>query len=95
MAYGNLGYSHHGVQDIAVMRTLPNITVLAPGDPGETRECVRWLAAHPGPSYLRVGKVGEKTWHASQELSAAQPLEVRAGDSEIAIVSTGGTGRSR
>src|SRR5476651_2646056 len=34
LAYGNLGYSHHGVQDIAVMRSLPNITVLAPGDPG-------------------------------------------------------------
>ena len=59
LSYGNLGYSHHAVQDLAIMRTLPNIAILAPGDPGETRECVRWLAANPQPSYLRIGKAGE------------------------------------
>ncbi len=90
LAYGNLGYSHHGVQDIAVMRTLPNITVLAPGDPGETRECVGWLASHPGPSYLRVGKAGEKTLHSVRGLGSAQPLAVRPGEGEIALISTGG-----
>ena len=39
LAYGSLGYSHHAVQDIAVMRTLPELTLLSPADPGETREC--------------------------------------------------------
>ena len=63
LAYGNLGYSHHAVQDIAILRTLPNMTVLAPGDPGEARECVGWLSGHPGPSYLRIGKAGEKILH--------------------------------
>jgi transketolase len=37
MAYGNLGYSHHSVQDLAIMRTLPNLTLLSPADPGRQR----------------------------------------------------------
>lgn len=89
LAYGNLGYSHHAVQDIAIMRTLPNITVLAPGDPGETRECVGWLAAHPDPSYLRIGKAGEKVLHHVRGIENG-PLKIREGTSEIALVATGG-----
>jgi transketolase len=90
LAYGNLGYSHHGVQDIAVMRTLPNITVLAPGDPGETRAAVQWLADNPCPSYLRVGKAGEKVLHSVDGLGGARPLMIRTGAVDVAIVSTGG-----
>lgn len=56
LAYGNLGYSHHAVQDYAVMRCLHPITIAAPGDPLETRGAVNWLADHPRPAYLRLGK---------------------------------------
>jgi transketolase len=89
LAYGNLGYSHHAVQDIAVLRTLPNMNVLAPGDPGETRECVGWLAEHPGPSYLRIGKAGEKVLHDIRGIQHG-PLRIRKGTSDIALISTGG-----
>ncbi|MDI1315498.1 transketolase C-terminal domain-containing protein, partial [Prosthecobacter sp.] len=90
LAYGNLGYSHHAVQDLAIMRTLPNITVLAPGDPGETSECVAWLADHPGPSYLRLGKAGEKKLHDMRGIENG-PLLVRSAPSaQVALVSTGG-----
>ena len=37
LAYGNLGYSHHAVQDYAFMRVMPNMTILKPGDPNETK----------------------------------------------------------
>ena len=60
LAYGNLGYSHHAVQDIAIFRTLPNLRLLSPADPGEARGAVQWLSANPCPSYLRLGKAGEK-----------------------------------
>ena len=50
LAYGALGYSHHAVQDYALMRTLPNMLIAAPGDPMEVRSCMRYLAEHPGPS---------------------------------------------
>ncbi|HEX7820349.1 MAG TPA: hypothetical protein VF463_07000 [Sphingobium sp.] len=63
VAYGALGYSHHAVQDYALMRAMPNMTIAAPGDPLETRACLRWLVANPGPSYLRLGKAGEPRFH--------------------------------
>lgn len=88
MSYGNLGYSHHAVQDIGVMRMLPEITILSPADPGETCECVQWLVDNPGPSYLRLGKAGEPTLHAVRGLNRG-PLRIREGRSDCAIVSTG------
>ena len=63
LAYGPLGYSHHAIQDYALMRTMPNMLIAAPGDPIETRACIRYLVANPGPSYLRLGKAGEPTVH--------------------------------
>ena len=88
LAYGNLGYSHHAVQDLAVMRSLPELTVLSPADPGEARESVQWLAGHPGPSYLRVGKAGEPDLHEMRGL-AEGPLEISSGPAKCALVCTG------
>lgn len=88
VAYGNMGFSHHGVQDIAVMRTLPHITVLSPADPDETTECVRYLSRNPGPSYLRIGKAGEPRLHCVRGIESS-PLTVIAAESEVAIVATG------
>jgi transketolase len=63
LAYGALGYSHHAVQDYALIRTLPGMTIAAPGCPMEVRSCIRYLVANPGPSYLRLGKAGEPAIH--------------------------------
>ncbi len=64
LAYGALGYSHHAVQDYALMRMMPNTLIAAPGDPLEVRACMRYLVANPQPSYLRLGKAGEPCFHA-------------------------------
>ncbi len=88
MAYGNLGYSHHCVQDIACLRGLPNLNLLSPADPGETRVCVDWLSEHPCPSYLRLGKAGEATLH-SAEISLEQPVLVRDRNATLAVAATG------
>ena len=89
LAYGNLGYSHHAVQDIAVMRTLPELTLLSPADPGETRESVQWLAANPRPSYLRLGKAGEANLHDVRGISRGPILVRRGSNTTCAIVATG------
>jgi transketolase len=60
-AYGTAGYTHHGVEDLAVMRALPQMTVVAPGDPVETRLATRAILQHAGPCYLRLGKGGEQS----------------------------------
>jgi len=63
VAYGSLGYSHHAVQDYALMRTMPNMLIAAPGDPLETEACVNFLVNNPQPSYLRLGKNGEENFN--------------------------------
>lgn len=88
LAYGNLGYSHHGIQDFAALRGMPNITICSPADPGETRECVKWLCTNPTPSYLRIGKAGEAQLHAAPALDGAH-IRVQEGCSHAAIVCTG------
>lgn len=83
LAYGALGYSHHAVQDYALIRAMPNMLIAAPGDPLETRACMRYLIANPGPSYLRLGKAGEPKFHA--EVPQVEPgrwLQVAAGDED-------------
>jgi transketolase len=58
MAYGELGPTHHSIEDFAWIRALPNIPVIAPADRIETAAAVRWAAAHDGPCFLRLSRVG-------------------------------------
>tara|TARA_B110000858_G_C17754359_1_gene451305 strand:+ start:343 stop:1233 length:891 start_codon:yes stop_codon:yes gene_type:complete len=60
VAYGNLGYSHHAVQDFSFIRSLINMIILAPADPLETSACIDFITDNPQPSYLRINKSGEK-----------------------------------
>lgn len=91
LAYGAQGYTHHGVEDLAVMRVLPNMTVLAPGDPVEARLATRAALAHPGPCYLRLGKAGEPRVHATEpDFALGRAIPLREGR-DVTLVSTGGT----
>jgi transketolase len=62
LAYGAQGYTHHAIEDLAILRALPNIRVIAPGDPAETRAAVMAIVNTPGPCYLRLGKAGEPSF---------------------------------
>lgn len=91
LSYGNLGYSHHAVQDYALIRLMPNMMIGAPGDPMEVRACTRYLIDHPQPSYLRLGKAGEQCIHeAVPRISPGQWLTVQPGlDARQACLTTG------
>jgi transketolase len=89
LAYGTHGYTHHGVEDLAVMRALPHMTVAAPGDPVETRLVARALAAHDGPAYLRLGKGGEPVVHEQPpELALGRSIPLCTGD-DVTLIATG------
>ena len=60
VAYGNMGYSHHAIQDMALMRTMPNTTIYAPVDAIETSGCFDSIISRKNPSYLRLHKSGEQ-----------------------------------
>ncbi|MGP4022488.1 transketolase family protein [Actinomadura sp. 3N407] len=56
LAAGHLGPTHHALEDLAVMRTLPGFTVVVPGDARQAGEAVRQSVAPPGPVYIRLGR---------------------------------------
>ena len=63
MAYGPLGVSHHSTEDLAIMRALPNMKVIAPCDINEARSAVWAMLKYNGPVYYRCGYKGEKDIH--------------------------------
>ena len=90
--YGALGYSHHAVQDYALMRAMPNMLIASPCDDNEARACIRYLVTNPQPSYLRLGRGGEP--QIFEEVPRVEPGKwVFAGmegtDREVVHVSTG------
>jgi transketolase len=58
MAYGELGPTHHSIEDFAWTRVLPNLPVIAPCDSIETAAAVEWAAGYDGPVFLRLSRVG-------------------------------------
>lgn len=56
LAAGHLGSTHHCLEDLAVLRILPNMTVLEPADAHSARELIRQSSDIPGPVYIRVGR---------------------------------------
>jgi transketolase len=92
LAYGGHGFSHHAVEDLGVVRLLPAMTVVAPGDSAEAAWATAALAARPGPAYLRLGRGSETPIHPRAVAPArfGEPLVLRAGG-DVVIASTGGT----
>lgn len=89
LEYGALGMSHLATEDIAIMRALPNIVVMAPADSAEAEACTRALAAYKGTAYLRLGRGGEKRIHSKIEnFQIGTALKIYDGE-KVAIFSTG------
>ncbi len=57
VAYGELGATHHSIEDFAWLRAFAPLTIITPADPWETEMAVRWAAEHEGPVYLRLSRM--------------------------------------
>lgn len=87
--YGPLGMSHQATEDIACLRALPDVVVLAPADLVEAEECTKVLAKFKGTAYLRLGRGGEKRIHEKIEnFQIGKAIKVCDGE-KVAIFSTG------
>ena len=86
VAYGELGPTHHSIEDFAWLRVLPNIAIIAPSDPWETTEAVKAAVAHDGPVFLRLSRMGvpalERPENAEFRIGKAETL-VEGGDAAI------------
>lgn len=88
--YGSLGMSHHATEDLALLRSLPDVVVIAPGDLMEAEEATKAIASYPGTCYLRLGRGGEKRIHDHiDNFRIGKAIKVHEGK-QIALLSTGG-----
>ncbi|MGH9866215.1 MAG: transketolase family protein [Candidatus Acidiferrales bacterium] len=89
LAYGALGASHHATEDIAVMRALPEMTVVAPGDPIEAEMATKALVVRVGPAYLRLGRSGEPVVHSGGiDFQIGKAIQITDGG-DVTLIATG------
>lgn len=87
-SYGQLGMSHFATEDLAILRALPNMMVVAPSDPWETRILARQMAARKGPKYLRLDKGRAGLPEQADDVTLGQVRQVRDGN-DATIVTIG------
>lgn len=90
LGYASLGATHHSCEDIAFLRALPGMTVIAPADAAEVRAALRAALAHDGPVYLRLGKKGEPAVHEGvpADFTIGRGLVLEDGD-QVCLLATG------
>lgn len=88
--YGALGPTHFATEDLAVMRALPNIVILAPGDPWEAAAATEAMIEHNGPVYLRLGRAGEPNVHDKKvNFKIGKSIIIKKGN-DVTIFAIGG-----
>jgi transketolase len=90
LVMGFLGNSHYGIEDVAVMRAIPNMTVVCPADCGEIVKVVQAAAEHKGPMYIRLtgGPNCPVVYTDNYEFEIGRAIELKIG-SEVAIIANG------
>jgi transketolase len=90
LAYSGLGPSHHACEDIAFLRSIPNMVVICPGDAFEVRAALRASMQQDRPVYIRMGKKGEPVVHAGpiENFRIGKAIPVSDGK-DVCLLSTG------
>lgn len=82
------GKTHQDIEDLAILRAMPNMTVIAPADAEETRAAVRWATEYDGPVYLRLARDPEPAVDTGGVLRPDHLVRLREGG-DVTVVSTG------
>jgi transketolase len=89
LSYAELGPTHHSLEDLAILRTLPGMTVFAPCDEVELRLGLRAALQQDGPVYMRIGKKGEPVVHkTAPRFRLGKAITVRPG-ADVCLIATG------
>lgn len=88
-SYGQLGMSHFATEDLAILRALPNLQVIAPSDAWEAAELTRQMASSAGPKYLRLDKSNAGAARAEASVSLGKARVLRQGN-DVTIIGIGG-----
>jgi transketolase len=91
VAIGEDGYSQMGLEDVALMRSLPGMAVLQPADDLECEAMVEFLLSHQGPAFLRTTRQKlERVNPEGYQFQFGKAVELRAGGKDAVIFATGG-----
>jgi len=86
---GTAGTTHHAIEDIAIMRAIPNMTVLVPGDVKELQQVVEAAMDYIGPVYIRLGAGdAEDVYGEGDNFSIGKATQLRKGN-DVTIITTG------
>lgn len=89
MAYGELGPTHHSIEDMAWTRVIPNLTIIVPADPVETRSAMLWAAQHVGPVFLRLSRMPVPIVHAADyAFTPGNAVTLREG-TDVTVIANG------
>ena len=89
MAYGELGPTHHSIEDIAWLRAIDNVVIVVPADPVETAAAMRWAAATEGPAFIRVSRMSvPQIYPDDYEFVPGRAITIRDGN-DVTIISNG------
>ena len=91
-SYGNLGYSHHAIQDYGLLRLMPNMMICSPGDLNETTNALEYILDNPQPSYIRLDKsFNENLRSQCPKIKPGKWILFRESNSKKVILTTGNT----
>jgi len=79
VTYSPQGVTHYSIEDIAIARTLPNLTIFSPSDPIEAGLCVEYAMKSKNPVYIRIAKSGEPVIHKNALKSIEKPIVIKEG----------------
>ena len=89
VAYGELGPTHHSIEDIAWLRAIHNLTIVVPADPIETAAALRWAAEVDGPVFVRVSRMAvPEVYREDYTFSPGRAVTLRDG-SDVTLISNG------
>jgi transketolase len=89
MAYGQLGPTHHSIEDVAWMRVLPNLTVVVPADPIETSAVMHYSLIHQGPMFLRIARTPVARVHGDDyKFRLGKAVKLREGG-DVTLIANG------
>ncbi|RGP36313.1 transketolase family protein [Pseudotabrizicola alkalilacus] len=91
VAYGELGATHHSIEDFAWLRPMTNLIVIAPADPWETAEAVKWAAGHDGPVYLRLSRMPVPDLVVEDRVFRPGKAELLQQGSDVTLIGAGTT----
>jgi transketolase len=89
LAYGELGPTHHSIEDFAWTRVIPNLTVVVPADPIETRSAMEAIARHEGPTFLRLSRMPVPNVHPlDYKFEIGKSVRLRDGN-DVTLIANG------